>query len=435
MSTHYGKEGKKVAFQTLGCKLNFSETSTIARMFMERGYERVAFGCDAADVVVINTCTVTDAADKKCRLAIKKAIKLSPNAVVAVIGCYAQVKPESIRKIAGVDIVLEAKEKFKLLDYLENNQKRQGEIPCNVKEIEEFNPAWSFGDRTRTFLKVQDGCDYHCAYCTVPLARGKSRNNSVKETVALAKEISLKGVKEIVLTGVNIGDFGRTSGEDFYSLIRELDKVDQIERFRISSIEPNLLTEEIVSFVASSEKFMPHFHIPLQSGSDKILQLMGRRYQRETFGALVSSINHKIKHCFLGVDVIVGMPGERDEDFADTLHFLEQLKVSQLHVFSYSERQNTRSVGYSEKISSEEKKKRSKILHQLSAMKLHQFYMNQLGSDAKVLFEDFNDDGRMYGFTENYIKTEFPYNEKFVNSIKRVVLQEISESGNMKVMM
>lgn len=425
--------GKKtVAFHTLGCKLNFSETSTIARMFTENGFERVVFGMPA-DVVVINTCTVTDVADKKCRQAINKAVRSSPGALVAVIGCYAQVKPENIRTIPGVDIVLDAKDKFRLLEFVESNRGIEIQKTHDVREINEFSPAWSYGDRTRTFLKVQDGCDYHCSYCTVPLARGKSRNDAISKTVELAGEISRKGVKEIILTGVNIGDFGKSTGENFFSLIRELDKVNTVDRFRISSIEPDLLTDEIISFVAGSEKFMPHFHIPLQSGSDKILKLMGRRYNRKRFEDVVSAINTMIKNCFIGVDVIVGMPGEGEDDFDETFKFLSGMELSELHVFSYSERDNTRSAGFSGKIPNEMKAIRSKILHDLSSRKLNRFYLKQVGTAAKVLFEDHNDNGLMYGFTENYIKTEIPYNRDFSNTVQTVILEEIVESGNMKV--
>lgn len=428
-----------IAFHTLGCKLNFSETSTIVRMFLDQGFSKVEFGLPA-DVVLINTCTVTDVADKKCRQAIKKAVKSSPDGIVAVIGCYAQVKPESISKIEGVDIILDAKDKFKLMEFV--NNKKQACPPkdkvkninaSNVNEINEFYVAWSFGDRTRTFMKVQDGCDYHCAYCTVPLARGKSRNNSIAETIKTAEEIASKGVKEIILTGINLGDFGRTTGENFLNLIKEIEKVSGIERFRISSIEPNLLTDEIILFVANSQKFMPHFHIPLQSGCNKILQLMGRRYDINLFENRINSIKKLIPDCFIGIDVIVGVPGETDNDFLETYNYIRNLDVSELHVFTYSERNNTRAAGFTDKVSSDDKKERSKQLHALSTEKRTKFYNLHLGKEFKVLFEDHNDGGLMYGFTENYIKAETRYKDSLANSITRVKLSRLSKKENMLV--
>lgn len=421
-----------IAFHTLGCKLNFSETSTIVRMFLDHGFSKVEFGMPA-DVVVINTCTVTDVADKKCRQAIKKAVKTSPDGIVAVIGCYAQVKPESINEIDGVDIILDAKDKFKLLDFVENKKQHKTVYSGNVLEIDEFNAAWSFGDRTRTFMKVQDGCDYHCAYCTVPLARGKSRNSSIADTLKTAEEIASKGVKEIILTGINLGDFGKTTGENFLDLIRKIEKVMGIERYRISSIEPNLLTDEIILFVAQSGKFMPHFHIPLQSGCDKILQLMGRRYDRNLFENRIINIKKLIPDCFIGVDVIVGVPGETEEDFKITYDFLEKMDISELHVFSYSERNNTRAANFTSKVSSSERKERSKRLHDLSAQKLISFYNHYIGTEFNVLFEDYNDKGIMYGFTENYIKTETVFESSLTNTIRKVKLKGISPKGNMLI--
>jgi threonylcarbamoyladenosine tRNA methylthiotransferase MtaB len=333
---------KKVAFHTLGCKLNFSESSTIARDFTEKGYKRVSFS-EHADVYVINTCTVTDMADKKCKQAVKKVIRQNPNAVVAVIGCYAQLKPEEIKNIDGVDIVLGANEKFKLFQYIENKDNIMEPVihSCEIDSVTQFDSAYSSGDRTRSFLKVQDGCNYPCTYCTIPNARGKSRNDSIENTIKQAQEIAAKGFKEIILTGVNIGDFGRTTDETFFDLIKELDKVDGIERYRISSIEPNLLNDEILEFVANSKKFLPHFHIPLQSGSNDILALMKRRYNREKFANRVEKIKQLMPNAFIGVDVIVGFPGETDEKFMETYQFIELLDISFLHVFSYSVRSGT----------------------------------------------------------------------------------------------
>lgn len=425
-------DSKTVSFHTLGCKLNFSETSTISRMFTENGYERVDFN-RKADVVVINTCSVTDVADKKCRQAIKKAVRNSPDAIVAVIGCYAQLSPENIEKIEGVDIVLDTKDKFRLFEYIENFNNKNVVKNSAILEVEEFQPSWSYGDRTRTFLKVQDGCDYKCAYCTIPLARGKSRNNSVQKTVETVKTIASKGVREVILTGINLGDFGRSTGESFYELIREVEKVEGISRYRISSVEPNLLSDEIIEFVANSEKFMPHFHIPLQSGSNKVLQLMGRRYNAELFTGRIEKVKALIPHCYIGVDVIVGVPGETTELFAETRVLLENLDISELHVFSYSERKNTRASEFQGKVDADEKKNRSKILLALSENKMRNFYEKYSGKNAVVLFEDFNDNGVMYGYTENYIKTQTSYKADISNKLVNVRLGNINSAGNAEV--
>lgn len=417
---------KKVAFQTLGCKLNFSETSTIARDFTKKNYHRVRF-TEKADVYVINTCTVTEQADKKCRQAVKKIIRQNPDAIVAVVGCYAQLKPDEISNIPGVDIVLGANEKQKLFNFIEQYEQEHKPIyhSCEINEIETFDAAYSSGDRTRSFLKVQDGCDYPCTYCTIPKARGKSRNQNIEKTVALAKEIATKGYKEIILTGVNIGDFGKSTNENFYELICELDKVEGIERYRISSIEPNLLTDEIIEFTAKSSKFLPHFHIPLQSGSNEILKKMKRRYNRERFADRIYKIKELIPDAFIGVDVIVGFPGETDELFQETYDFLNALDISFLHVFSYSERSGTESTEMSGKNDAKAIALRSKRLHDLSQQKHHTFYSKYLDTTHKVLFEAKNNQGKMYGFTDNYLKVETAYNKYLINKIKTVQLKKM----------
>lgn len=417
---------KKVAFQTLGCKLNFSESSTIARDFTEKGFSRVKFN-EKADVYVINTCTVTLQADKKCRQAVKKITKQNPDAAVAVVGCYAQLNPDEISNIPGVDIVLGANEKFKLFRFIEEFEKEKAPIThsCEIEEVELFDAAYSSGDRTRSFLKIQDGCDYPCTYCTIPKARGKSRNNNIAETIKQAKEIAAKGYKEIVLTGVNIGDFGQTTDENFFELIKRLDEVDGIERYRISSIEPNLLSDEIIEFVANSRSFLPHFHIPLQSGSNKILKLMKRRYKRDRFASRIEIIKELIPNAFIGVDVIVGFPGETDEMFDETYRFLESLDISFLHVFSYSERPGTGSVNIPEKVSSKQISERSKALHRLSDIKHQLFYKSNIGTSHKILVEAKNNQGKMYGFTENYLKVELDYQEGLINEIKQVKLDDL----------
>jgi threonylcarbamoyladenosine tRNA methylthiotransferase MtaB len=419
---------KKVAFQTLGCKLNFSESSTIARDFTQKGFSRVKFN-EKADVYVINTCTVTEQADKKCRQAVKKITKQNPDAVVAVVGCYAQLKPNEISNIPGVDIVLGANEKFKLFRFIEEFEKGKTPIThsCEIDEVEQFDAAYSSGDRTRSFLKIQDGCNYPCTYCTIPKARGKSRNNNIAQTVEQANEIAAKGYKEIVLTGVNIGDFGQSTNENFFELIKQLDEVEGVERYRISSIEPNLLSDEIIEFVADSKSFLPHFHIPLQSGANEILKLMKRRYNRERFASRIEKIKELIPDAFIGVDVIVGFPGETDELFNETYRFLESLDISFLHVFSYSERPGTASVAISGKNSSKVIADRSKALHRLSDKKHKAFYEKNIGTSHKVLIEAKNNSGKMYGFTENYLKVELDYRQDLINKIKQVTLDDLQE--------
>ena len=419
---------KKVAFQTLGCKLNFSETSTIARDFIQKDYKRVRFN-EKADVYVINTCTVTEQADKKCRAAVKKIVRQNPGAIVAVVGCYAQLKPEEISNIPGVDIVLGANEKQKLFNFIKQYEKEHRPIyhSCEINEVDTFDPAYSSGDRTRSFLKIQDGCDYPCTYCTIPKARGKSRNQNIEKTVAQAQEIATKGYKEIILTGVNIGDFGKSTGESFYELIKELDKVKGIERYRISSIEPNLLSDEIIEFTVKSSKFLPHFHIPLQSGSNEILKKMKRRYNRERFADRIYKIKELIPDAFIGVDVIVGFPGETDRLFQETYDFLAGLNISFLHVFSYSERPGTESAKMQGKNTAKTIAERSKQLHKLSEQKHKAFYKNYINTTHRVLFEAKNNKGKMHGFTENYLKVEIPFDKKLINTIKNVQLTELIE--------
>lgn len=422
-----------IAFYTLGCKLNFSETSGIARLFEEEGYARVDFK-DGADVVVINTCSVTDNADKKCRQVVKQARNLSADSFIAVIGCYAQLKPAEIAKIEGVNVVLGATEKFNLLQHVKNWDKNQLEpliYNSAIKEVKEFVPSYSLGDRTRSFLKVQDGCDYFCSFCTIPLARGRSRSNSVKETIEVAKEIAQTDVKEVVLTGVNIGDFGNGTNETFFELIQALDEIEGIDRFRISSIEPNLLSNEIIDFVAQSKRFAPHFHIPLQSGSNYILKEMRRRYQRELYVDRVNQINSLMPEACIGVDVIVGYPGESEEHFLETYHFLNELNVSYFHVFTYSERNNTVAIRKEDVIPMKVRRERSKMLQILSEKKKRYFYEQQTAKEFSVLFEAQEQNGEMFGFTENYIKIKSAYNADWVNQIKQVIPTKINSDGSM----
>ena len=432
---------KKVAFHTLGCKLNFSETSTIARLFEENGYQKVDFK-ESSDVYVINTCSVTANADKECKQIVKSALTVSPHAYIVVVGCYAQLKPEEISNIEGVDLVLGATEKFKLLNYLSDlTKKSKAEIySCEIEEANFFVDSYSFGDRTRVFLKVQDGCDYNCSFCTIPLARGKSRSDTVFNAVENAKKIAKQDVKEIVLTGVNLGDFGNNSTKDgnkkqetFFDLVRELDQVEGIERFRISSIEPNLLKDEIIEFVAQSQKFVPHFHIPLQSGSNKILKAMRRRYLRELYVEKVSKIKTLMPHCCIGVDVIVGFPGETEEDFLDTYNFLNQLDISYLHVFTYSERNNTLAIEFENAIPITIRKKRNKMLRILSTKKLRSFYEKHLDETHTALFEADNKDGFMHGFTDNYIKVKTPYTSTLINQLIKIKLFAIDTDGTILV--
>lgn len=424
---------KKVAFYTLGCKLNFSETSTIARGFEKGGYARVDFD-EHADIYIINTCSVTDNADKKCKQIVKKAKKQNPDAFVAIIGCYAQLKPQEISEIQGVNLVLGANEKFNILEHVENIDKEEGSkiFEGEISEVNVFHPSYSYGDRTRTFLKVQDGCDYSCSFCTIPLARGKSRSNSIEETMKVAREVAASDAREIVLTGVNIGDFGRYNGESFFGLVKELDTLENIDRIRISSCEPNLLTSEIIEFVAQSKIFVPHFHVPLQSGSPDILKAMRRRYKREVYSDRVEKIKSAMPHCCIGVDVIVGFPGETEEHFMETYNFLNELDVSYLHVFTYSERDNTHAIELGGVVSAQDRAKRSKMLHILSDKKRRAFYEQNVGKEATVLFESERDGDVMYGFTENYVKVKTTYNEELANQIVKVKLTEIDRDGVMK---
>jgi threonylcarbamoyladenosine tRNA methylthiotransferase MtaB len=433
---------RTVAFHTLGCKLNFSETSTIARQFEERGFAPVEFDQNA-DIYVINTCSVTDFADKKCRNIVRRALKHSPNALVVVTGCYAQLKPKEIADIPGVDLVLGAAEKFRILDYVDGLSKVSGKgivKAGEIREANEFVNSFSFGDRTRSFLKVQDGCDYKCSFCTIPLARGKSRSDTVQNVLENAQKIADLGVKEIVLTGVNIGDFGNGTavieGEKpkkealFIDLIKELDKVRDIERFRISSIEPNLLTNEIIEFVATSERFMPHFHIPLQSGNDKQLKQMRRRYVRELYRDRVRVIKERMPHCCIGVDVIVGFPDETKEDFLETYRFLADLDISYLHVFTYSERANTLAAEMENIVPMEERRRRNEMLTILSEKKKRFFYEQHLHTERPVLWESSEKNGTMSGFTDNYVKIEAPYRADMVNQITPSSLIGINLDGN-----
>ena len=428
---------KKVAFYTLGCKLNYSETSSIGRLFNNAGFKTVDF-TDTPDVYVINTCSVTDNADKKCKKIVKEALKISPDAYVTIVGCYAQLKPKKIAEIPGVDMVLGAAEKFQIVDYITDLTKNPKTLIYNqpVSEAKEFISGYSFGDRTRTFLKVQDGCDYSCTFCTIPLARGSSRSDTIEHVVEQAQQIAASGVKEIVLTGVNLGDFGIRDGkrqDKFFDLVRALDEVEGINRIRISSIEPNLLTDEIIEFVAGSKRFVPHFHIPLQSGSDKILGLMRRRYKRDLYVNRVAKIKQLMPECCIGVDVIVGFPGETREDFIDTYNFLNELNVSYLHVFTYSERENTLASEMGGVVPGSTRADRSKMLHILSDKKRRAFYESQLNKTEEVLFEGDIKDGFMHGFTRNYVKVKTKYDPVLVNELKRVLLTQISPDGDVEI--
>jgi threonylcarbamoyladenosine tRNA methylthiotransferase MtaB len=428
---------KKVAFYTLGCKLNYSETSTIGRLFNKAGFDTVDF-TNTPDVYVINTCSVTDHADKKCKRVVKEALKISPNAYITIVGCYAQLKPKEIAEIPGVDMVLGAAEKFQIVDYITDLTKNPKTLVYNqpVSEANQFVAGYSFGDRTRTFLKVQDGCDYSCTFCTIPLARGNSRSDTIEHVVEQAKEIAASGVKEIVLTGVNLGDFGIREGrrhDKFFDLVKALDQVEGINRIRISSIEPNLLSDEIIEFVAGSKRFVPHFHIPLQSGSDKILGLMRRRYKRELYTARVAKIKQMMPECCIGVDVIVGFPGETREDFIDTYNFLNELDVSYLHVFTYSERENTPANEMGGVVPGSTRAERSKMLHILSDKKRRAFYEGQLNKTDEVLFEGDIKEGFMHGFTRNYVKVRTKYDPVLVNELKTVYLTQISPDGDVEI--
>jgi threonylcarbamoyladenosine tRNA methylthiotransferase MtaB len=430
---------KKVAFYTLGCKLNFSETSTIARNFQEEGFDRVDFE-EVADIYVINTCSVTENADKQFKQIVRKALKHNDKAFVAAVGCYAQLKSEELAAVDGVDLVLGATEKFKITDYINDLSKNDmGEVhSCEISEADFYVGSYSIGDRTRAFLKVQDGCDYKCTYCTIPLARGISRSDTLQNVLDNAKQISAQNIKEIVLTGVNIGDYGK--GEfgnkkhehTFYELVQALDKVGGIERLRISSIEPNLLKNETIEFVSQSRTFVPHFHIPLQSGSNDILKLMRRRYLREVYTERVNKIREVMPHACIGVDVIVGFPGETDEHFLETYNYLNEMDISYLHVFTYSERDNTAAAIMEGVVPINVRNKRSKMLRGLSVKKRRAFYESQLGTTRTVLFEGDNREGYITGFTENYVKIKMPWNPELVNTLKEVKLLSIEEDGLVK---
>ncbi|MDK2772083.1 MAG: tRNA (N(6)-L-threonylcarbamoyladenosine(37)-C(2))-methylthiotransferase MtaB [Flavobacterium sp.] len=431
---------KKVAFYTLGCKLNFSETSTIARNFQEEGFDRVDFE-DVADIYVINTCSVTDNADKQFKQVVRKALQKNDKAFVVAVGCYAQLKPEELAAVDGVDLVLGATEKFKITDYVNDLSKNDmGEVhSCEIEEADFYVGSYSIGDRTRAFLKVQDGCDYKCTYCTIPLARGISRSDTMDNVMKNAAEISAKGIKEIVLTGVNIGDYGK--GEfgnkkhehTFLELVQHLDEVEGIERLRISSIEPNLLKNETIDFVSKSRTFVPHFHIPLQSGSNDILKKMKRRYLRELYSDRVAKIREVMPHACIGVDVIVGFPSETDEHFLETYHFLNDLDISYLHVFTYSERDNTEAVEMDGVVPMNVRSKRSKMLRGLSVKKRRAFYESQIGTTRTVLFEGENKEGYIHGFTENYVKVIAPWNPELVNTLHKVNLTKIDDEGRVRI--
>jgi threonylcarbamoyladenosine tRNA methylthiotransferase MtaB len=425
---------KKVAFHTLGCKLNFAETSTIARSFPEDKFEKVPVS-SVADIYVINTCSVTDTADKKCRQAIKRFINQSPEAFIIVVGCYAQLRPLEISAIPGVDLVLGTNEKFDIADYIDDYKKKStSEIhSCDLSDSDQYNFSHSVGDRTRSFLKVQDGCDYHCSYCTIPMARGNSRNAGIESLVHEAEKIAERGVKEIVITGVNIGDFGKTTDESFVDLMKELVKVEGIQRFRISSIEPNLLTDELIRLAASDNKILPHFHIPLQSGCDKILGLMRRRYTRDVFAKRVNSVRNMLPLAGIGADVIVGFPGETKSDFEDMYTFLEAMPLSYLHVFTFSERPGTIAEKLPGKVPFKEKEERSKTLINLSHEKNSSFTKMNLGQTSYVLFEKKQDDGFVTGFTSNYLKVEHKWQPKLTGQIKKTILKNISQTGRISV--
>ena len=433
---------KKVAFYTLGCKLNFSETSTIARSFKDEGFDRVDFS-EKADIYVINTCSVTENADKRFKTIVKQAQKSNPEAFVAAIGCYAQLKPEELADVNGVDLVLGATEKFNITSFIndlisqpDRSKGSVGEIhSCEIEEVDFYVGSYSIGDRTRAFLKVQDGCDYKCTYCTIPLARGISRSDTLENVIHNAKEISKQNIKEIVLTGVNIGDYGK--GEygnkkhehTFFDLVKELDTVEGIERLRISSIEPNLLKDETIELISRSRAFVPHFHIPLQSGNNELLKLMKRRYLRELYVDKVNTIKRLIPYACIGVDVIVGFPGETDEHFLDTYNFLNELDISYLHVFTYSERDNTEAADMSNVVPQKVRAKRSKMLRGLSVKKRRSFYESQLGKTRTVLFEGENKEGYIHGFTENYVKVKTPWNPELVNTLHKISLTNVDYDG------
>jgi threonylcarbamoyladenosine tRNA methylthiotransferase MtaB len=414
---------KKIAFYTLGCKLNFSETSQISRQFPPDKYEIVGFD-EVADIYVINTCVVTEKAEKKSRSAIRQAKKKNPDAIVAAVGCYSEINPNELHAIKGTDIILGTSGKFALTDYLEKKEFDKSDF-----SEDRFIPSYSSGDRTRSFFKIQDGCDYFCSYCTVPLARGRSRSDTIENTIKIAQEISGTGIKEMILTGVNVGDFGRKNNEKFIDLLKRLDKIDGIERIRISSIEPDLLTNEIIEFVSSSKKFLPHFHIPLQSATDKVLKAMKRRYDVDLFSSKLKIIKQQMPNCCVAIDIIVGFPGETEKDFEDTYSYIQNSDISCMHVFTYSERERTHAVTLEEIIPHSERTRRSKKMLALSEKKKTDFYLENKGKERSVLFESDNDKGMMYGYTENYIKVKTSFDPELINKIKKVRLTEIEKDG------
>ena len=430
------KRISSVALSTLGCKLNFSETSSIANNLEKNNFKVVPFN-QYADAYIINTCSVTENADNKFKVFVNKALKINPNAFVAAIGCYAQLKPEELLSVKGVDLVLGASEKFNIVNYLQNIDQDFSKFDhsCNINDVDSFIETYSTNSRTRAFLKVQDGCDYKCSFCTIPLARGKSRSNSIENVVKNVKEIISNGIKEIVLTGINLGDFGKrqsdsfVTNEDFLGLIKTLDKIDGVERYRVSSIEPNLLTDEIISFISKSNKFVPHFHIPLQSGSDQILKKMRRRYKTDLYESRVELIRKLMPNASIGVDVIVGFPGETDEMFLETYNFIEKLDVTYLHVFSYSERENTKAIELNGVVPKKTRNKRSKLLRLLSASKKTSFYKNNIGIDYNVLFESENKNGLIEGYTENYIRVRKDWNKNLVGQIRKVRIEKVDSEG------
>lgn len=427
-------KGKKAAFYTLGCKLNFSETSTIAGSFKEVGFERVEFE-EKADVYVINTCSVTNQGDKESRNIIRRAVKNNPEAMIIVVGCYSQLKPEEVGHIEGVDMVLGTQEKFLIPAYLGNLEKKATtEIKTTrLADIKSYHKAFSWGDRTRSFLKIQDGCDYYCSFCTIPFARGKSRNDNIQNTAAEAKKAVDKGFKEVILTGVNIGDFGKTTGENFLDLLKALEKVEGLQRLRLGSIEPNLLKDEIIELVAGSKVIMPHFHIPLQSGSDEVLSLMKRKYSTDLFAKRVHRIREIVPHAFIGVDVIAGTNGETEEHFKESYDFINALEISQMHPFTYSERSGTQALKIPWKVDIEDRKRRTQMYINLSEKKLRAFYEKHLETNQTVLFEEQFKKEKTLGFTENYIKVEVSYNDELVNQVKKVKLKSILQNGHVSV--
>ncbi len=422
---------KRIAFQTFGCKLNFAETSTIARQMKEEGFEVVGYR-EQADVYVIHSCVVTTQAEKKCRAAIRQARKRNPSSTVAVMGCFPQMKEGELMKMPEVDLLLGTEEKFMLKDYLKDDTAGRAchTYVGDISHAATFIPSWSTGDRTRSFLKIQDGCDYFCTYCTIPYARGRSRSASIADTIASAREVAHTGMKELVLTGVNIGDFGRAQGESFFGLMQELEKLDGIERIRISSIEPDLLSDEMIAFVAASGKFLPHFHIPLQSGSDRVLGSMKRKYRREVFAGRVKEIKRLMPHACIAADVIVGFPGETEAEFTDTWHFVDALPLSYMHVFTYSERPGTKAVTLDGKVCANDKCDRSRRLHELSERKKILFYEANQGRMDRVLFESDNTGGYMHGFTENYVRVRTPYDPELVNRVVELRLGSLDENGD-----